>query len=110
MMGLPPLSVIRESSSNVSLFGALALPKNSTQNAGSKENEANEADCPYEAPCAEAGMVTSTAVELLDDGKQMAVRATRKARKLERHARLSAAANFMWMMVSSVAFEGNRGD
>ncbi len=104
-MGLPPLSVIRESSSKVSLFGALALPKNSTQNAGSKENDANEVDCPYEAPCAEAGMVRSTAVELLDDGKQVAVRATRRARQLERlHVRLSNADSFMSMMAIFCGF------
>jgi len=52
MMGLPPRSVIRESNSKVSGFGELALPKNSTQKAGSKENEAKEGECGIEDPAA----------------------------------------------------------
>ena len=40
----------------MSLLGVLALPKNSTQKAGSKEKEAYDIECSIEAPSAEDGI------------------------------------------------------
>lgn len=44
----------------MSPFGSEAFPKNSTQKAGSNENDWNEAECAIDAPAAEAGMSTCT--------------------------------------------------
>ena len=41
----------------------LAVPKNSTQNAGSNENEAKELLCGMEAPVADLGVLKVTALE-----------------------------------------------
>ena len=56
IMGDPPCSTIRSRRPKVNAFGLLALPKNSTQNAGSNENEANEFACGMEAFCAVLGI------------------------------------------------------
>ena len=45
MIGWPPCSTIRSKRSNVSVFGLLLFPKNSTQKAGSNEKEAKELVC-----------------------------------------------------------------
>lgn len=58
MIRLPPRSVMRESSSKVSGFGELALPKNSTQKAGSKENDAKDGEWGIEDPAAVDGMLS----------------------------------------------------
>lgn len=44
----------------MSPFGSEAFPKNSTQKAGSNENDWNEAECAMDARAAEAGMSTCT--------------------------------------------------
>ena len=62
MRGLPPCSWILDSALKVRLFGLLALPKNSTQNAGSKEKEAKELLCGMEAPAAVFGTVKEDAL------------------------------------------------
>lgn len=56
IIGDPPCSTIRSRSPNVNAFGLLALPKNSTQKAGSNENEANEFACGIEAFSAVRGI------------------------------------------------------
>jgi len=58
MIGLPPRSVIRESNSKVSGFGEVAFPKNLTQKAGSKENDAKEGECGNEDPVVVDGMLS----------------------------------------------------
>lgn len=58
MDGRPPLSMICESSWKVSGFGSLALPKNSTQNAGSNEKDANDELSSIEAPAALSGILS----------------------------------------------------
>lgn len=47
---------MRSSRPKVSAFGSLALPKNSTQKAGSKEKEANEFVCGIDALAAVDGI------------------------------------------------------
>lgn len=59
IMGLPPCFTMRSSRPNVSAFGELPLPKNSTQNAGSNENEANEFECGIDALAALGGIESS---------------------------------------------------
>jgi hypothetical protein len=56
IIGEPPCSTMRSRRPKVNAFGVLALPKNSTQNAGSNENEANEFECGIEASCAVRGI------------------------------------------------------
>lgn len=48
----------------MSPFGSDAFPKNSTQKAGSNENDWNEAECGMDAPAAEAGISTCTTPSL----------------------------------------------
>lgn len=109
MIGLPPLSWMRESSSNVRVFGLLALPKNSTQNAGSNENEANEEDCPYDAPSAEAGRVTSRAVDLVQNGKQVVACAATRSKKLERPTPVPESVSLMLLIWSRRGWRRRKG-
>lgn len=92
---------MRESNSNVRLFGLLAFPKNSTQNAGSNENEANEEDCPYDAPSAEAGSVMSRVVDLVQNGKQVVACAAKRSKKLEYHTLVPELVDLMLLLLSS---------
>lgn len=48
----------------MSSFGSEAFPKNSTQKAGSNENDWNEEEWGMDAPAAEAGMSTDTTPSL----------------------------------------------
>lgn len=57
----------------MSAFGSEAFPKNSTQKAGSNENDWNEAEWGMDAPAAEAGMSTCTtpSVDLLGSAAEL---------------------------------------
>jgi hypothetical protein len=63
MTGLPPCSWILFNTLKVRLLGVLALPKKSTQKAGSNEKEAKELLCGIEAPSAVFGMLRLSALE-----------------------------------------------
>lgn len=57
------------------MFGALELPKNSTQNAGSNEKDAKEGWCSIDAPSAVFGMSREKTPPWLLVGWEVTVRA-----------------------------------
>lgn len=68
-VGRPPRSMMCDNSWKVSSLGWDALPKNSTQKAGSKEKDENDVECSIDAPVAELGIANVISGVRSENGK-----------------------------------------